>query len=181
MDRTYLRRVRVHADQERSVVHANCKQWVIQLDEFEDIVEKNISIKLVLADPASSDHIKFKYAQCEKANCESLGAPVDIQTEFQPKCKKIGDTGNTCVLLVTVTNTKYKEVQGEGNQATPGHSAPAQPAEILGLLPYIPLIYEEIEVNKHHTGVLHNGEEARFRIPKEKLEVEMASDSEAQE
>ena len=41
--------------------------------------------------------------------------------------------------------------------------------EIIGVLPYMPMDYEEIEMNKVHTGELHIGEEARFRVPKEKL------------
>lgn len=42
---------------------------------------------------------------------------------------------------------------------------------MIAIIPYIPITFEELKLNKLHTGVLHEGEEVHFMVPKEKLKV----------
>lgn len=83
--------------------------WAIQLDEFEDLATSNDTIKLVLSDPKLSDHIKFRYAQCETINCSIKGAESLVEQEFKPACKKVDATNGSCVMLVTVVNINYEQ------------------------------------------------------------------------
>jgi len=114
------------------------------------MINHNVSLKLVLSNSKLNHHIKFKYAQCESLDCSAKGPSTEIQPEFKPNCKEVNATEKYCLMLVTVVNTKYEpkkvdDTMGNASSiSTPGHHiAPVEStAEVIGVLPYIPMTYE---------------------------------------